>query len=330
MGDRGQVLLVEDDEDHAGLLAYWLESEGIGVTIAPDGETAVKLVASERYDVVVSDVRLPGVSGLEVVKQSKLVHPWRPTVLITGAGGLELASSAVRLRVDDVLSKPIQANVIVERVRSLVAESLAKRKNLEFVVLAIGAHPDDVEIGCGGGLLRHRASGHKVVIYIVTDGSEGGDTGLRRSEAEAAARALGAEIYFGRARDTLVTTDRETIGGIADLVKRYQPKVVFTHSEEDTHQDHRATFAATMIAARSVGNVLCYQSPSATTSFQPNLFLDIEEQLEAKLHLVAQHATQMAKCRYLDPEILRATARYWGRFAGYRAVEPMKVIRSVQ
>jgi LmbE family N-acetylglucosaminyl deacetylase len=220
--------------------------------------------------------------------------------------------------------------VLVDRVRSLVLESLARRRQSDFCVLAIGAHPDDVEIGCGGGLLRHRAAGHRVVIYVATDGSEGGNTSLRRSEAEAAASRLGAEIVFGCARDTLVTTDRETIGGIASLVQLHQPKVVFTHTEEDTHQDHRAIFAATMIAARGVGNLLCYQSPSSTTAFQPNLFLDIEEYLEDKVALIAEHATQLAKCRYLEAELLRSTARYWGRFAGYRAVEPMKVIRSIQ
>jgi LmbE family N-acetylglucosaminyl deacetylase/CheY-like chemotaxis protein len=324
------LLLVEDDLDHGSLLAHWLEAAGIRVSLATTGEEGIRMADEGSYDIIISDVNLPGVSGLEVIRESKRTHPWRPTALITASGGLDLASSAVRLKVDDVFAKPINAEVLVDRVRTLITASLARRTESDFVVLAIGAHPDDVEVGCGGGLLRYKSAGHRIVIHVMTDGSAGGNTGLRRLEAERAADKLGATISFGRAQDTAVTTDRDTIESIACLVRKYEPKVVFTHAEEDTHQDHRATFAATMIAARSVGNVLCYQSPSTTTSFQPNLFLDVEDYLEAKMELVAAHATQTSKAPYLAPELLRSTARYWGRFAGYRAVEPMKVIRFVQ
>ena len=69
----------------------------------------------------------------------------------------------------------------------------------------------------------------------------------------------------------------ETIDIIQAAIRELQPTHVYTHCAEDTHQDHRAVHAASLVAARGVPNVYCYQAPSSTVEFRPNRFVDITE-----------------------------------------------------
>ena len=85
---------------------------------------------------------------------------------------------------------------------------------------------------------------------------------------------------------------------------------------------------ATLVAARDVPRVLCYQSPSATIDFRPSTFIPAEAGLDTKLAAIAAFETQTAIRDYLEPEMLTATARYWGRFARVRYAEPFEVVRS--
>ena len=106
-----------------------------------------------------------------------------------------------------------------------------------------------------------------------------------------------------------------------------RPTIVYTHTESDLHQDHRNVHRATLVAARLVPSVYCYESPSATVEFEPVRFVDIGEQLEAKLEAIGAYASQTEQRYYLDEELIRATARYWGRYGHSRFCEPLEVVR---
>jgi LmbE family N-acetylglucosaminyl deacetylase len=196
--------------------------------------------------------------------------------------------------------------------------------------LSIGAHPDDVEIGCGGILAQHRDRRDRIVIVTLTGDEQGGVKDTRILESEEAARLLGAELVFGGLRDTQVPEGRETISVIEDVIRSVEPDTVYTHTCRDRHQDHRNAYCATMVAARSVPNVFCYQSPSTTVDFQPTRFVDIAQRIDEKLAAIAKYQTQVNSQRYLPPSLVRSTAEYWGRFASYRLVEPLEVVRSVE
>ena len=77
-----------------------------------------------------------------------------------------------------------------------------------------------------------------------------------------------------------------------------------------------------------VDSLFCYQSPSATTTFDPNTYVDIGRFIKQKLNVISSYKSQTEKCDYLEPELIRATSKYWGRYAGHRLVEPLEVIRS--
>ena len=87
--------------------------------------------------------------------------------------------------------------------------------------LAIGAHPDDIELGCGGALLKHVARGDEVYLLVLTDGGRGGDRSARREEQEVALRRLGAErVIWGEFEDTLIPNDYRTLEVIEKAVSQ--------------------------------------------------------------------------------------------------------------
>lgn len=329
---RNHVLVVEDEHDHAAILVRWLRREKYAVTHTPTGDEGVKLARRGDYDLVLADLRLPGASGMDVIRVAKERCPWRPAVLMTSHGQVDAAVEAIRCRADDFLRKPLVRQDVVTRVDELVTRASPRTGELARTrgrtVLAVGAHPDDVEIGIGGILAKHRAQGDQVVVLTCTRGAAGGTAAKRVHESDQAARLLGAQLELGSLPDTRVPEGGATITLIERAVRRHGPDIVYTHSVNDLHQDHRAVHRASLVAARDVSNVYCYQSPSTTTAFHPTRFVDVGGQLDIKEALIRCYATQFATRPYLEPELIRSTARYWGRFAGYAEVEPLEVVRS--
>jgi LmbE family N-acetylglucosaminyl deacetylase len=83
-----------------------------------------------------------------------------------------------------------------------------------------------------------------------------------------------------------------------------------------------------MVAARRVPTVYCYESPSATVEFRPVRFVAVDAYVDRKLEVISAYASQVEIRSYLDPELVRATSRYWGRFGDSRYCEPLEVMRA--
>ena len=111
------------------------------------------------------------------------------------------------------------------------------------------------------------------------------------------------------------------------MIEEIRPSTVYTHTIRDVHQDHRNAHSATLVAARGISRVFCYQAPSTTVEFKPTRFVAIDEFLEGKIEVIQAYTSQVKIRDYLDEELLRATARYWSRFAQARYVEPLEVVR---
>jgi LmbE family N-acetylglucosaminyl deacetylase len=196
-------------------------------------------------------------------------------------------------------------------------------------VLAIGSHPDDIELGCGGTLAAHRAAGDAVTMLVLTGGQNGpGDNADRRAEAEAAARALDCLLVWGRMVDCAMVPDAATIAAIETVISGVEADVVYVHAPDDSHQDHRAAAAATLSAARHSSRVLHYRSPS-TLRFEPTVFVDISAYLDRKLAALHCHASQVAGSAMVEPEVVAASARHYGAQARLRYAEAFVPARFV-
>lgn len=200
--------------------------------------------------------------------------------------------------------------------------------NAGLNVLAIGAHPDDIELGCGGALLAHVAAGDRVTMLVVTGGENGPGSGARHEEQEHAARMLGASLVWGGLRDCEVVPDSATVRLVEQVIAATRADLVYVHAPEDSHQDHRAVAAATLGASRRLSRVLHYQSPS-TLSFTPTVYVDVTAYLSGKVAALAAHASQVEMSAMVEPDAVVASARHWGSQAriGYaEAFQPTRLV----
>jgi len=196
------------------------------------------------------------------------------------------------------------------------------------VVLAIGAHPDDLEIACGATLAKLADAGHEVHVLVMSNGSVGGDEEIRNTEALRGAQFMGAKtVRVSNLPDTrLEEATNEMVQAIENRINELNPDVLFTHSEHDQHQDHHAVHFATLRAARRHSSILCFESPSATRKFNPAVFIDIEDYLDVKIHAVAQHRNQMGK-PYMSEENVRGIAAFRGNQAKTQFAEGFEPVR---
>lgn len=127
--------------------------------------------------------------------------------------------------------------------------------------------------------------------------------------------------------DTRISEADPTIATISRVVEQVQPAVVYVHSIHDVHQDHRNTHRAAMVAVRGVGDVYCFQSPSATVDFRPTRFVTIDEYIDRKQAAISAFTSQAEMRAYLEPDLVSSTARYWSRHADGQYAEAFEVIR---
>jgi LmbE family N-acetylglucosaminyl deacetylase len=163
-------------------------------------------------------------------------------------------------------------------------------------ILAIGAHPDDIEIGCAGTLTKYARYGHEVFLLIMTKGGMGGDPKTRNDEQLQSAGLIGAkDVIWGGYEDTQLTPKmNQLVHDTEILLKRIQPDFIFVNHGDDTHQDHRTLHKATVSATRYVRNVLFYEVPT-TQNFLPTVFVDVKDVMEVKIHALMAHNSQVMK-----------------------------------
>lgn len=210
-------------------------------------------------------------------------------------------------------------------------ESLAGRYRGR-TVLAVGAHPDDLEIGLGGTLARLRNDGARVVMCVASIPK---DYDVRLAEAKRGAEILGCELRVlmdgGPKRLEDVKTC-DLVGLLDDAVHELQPAAVFTHSRADFHNDHILVYRACLPLQRLAFFDLFSYHPTncrpVPIDFHPNAYVDVTETIDAKMHAISAHASQFGG-RGLDTEMYREFAHVQGRMIGVPYAEGLDVQRFV-
>jgi LmbE family N-acetylglucosaminyl deacetylase len=182
-------------------------------------------------------------------------------------------------------------------------------------ILAIGAHPDDIEFGCGGALIKYTQKGHRLFLLVMTGGGLGGSSAVRRQEQNDSGNILGTEkIFWGDYEDTHLIVDVGLIGKIEAVIAEVKPDFIFCNFPDDTHQDHRHLAQAIMSATRYIRNVLFYEGPT-TQNFNPQVFVDISDTLNKKIKALQAHHSQVMKTNIEDlsiVEVARSSANFRG------------------
>lgn len=180
-------------------------------------------------------------------------------------------------------------------------------------ILAIGAHPDDVEFGCGGVLVKMAAQGKKIVICDLTMGDKGtnGTPELRMEEGRRSAGLIGAERIYLDFKDCEIFDSYESRLKVVTLIRRYRPRLVLAPywKEEQNHPDHLACGIIARHACRlarftkilpelptvAVEGILHYLPPSYDTA---DILIDVSDSVELWRKMMESHASQMKTFDY--------------------------------
>ena len=330
MSEPYRVVVVEDDLDVADYTKTVLEKRlGAQVIAISDPRQARAAIEQLQPDVVITDIEMPGASGLELIATYKEARPGVAIIVMTAHVSVDYAVGALRNQADEFLTKPISTADLVSNVTRLAdaAREAWASAPARQVVLAIGAHPDDVEIAVGGIMAAHRAAGDSVTILTLSKGTRDGGIRTAWEEGSSAAAIIGATLLLEDSADQALSNGEPTLGIIKRVISELQPTVVYVHSNSDRHQDHRAVHDATMLASAGVRTVACYQSSTATVDFQPNRFVDIDGFTDAKVAMLDCFARGQDRAKYLQADFALATARYWSRYGQSDYSEPLEIIR---
>ena len=197
-------------------------------------------------------------------------------------------------------------------------------------ILALGAHPDDIEYGCGGTFLKFARKGMDIYFMVLTKGEFGGNPETREKEQEEAMKLLGVKkIFWGGYIDTELPSERIVITKIDEVIEEVKPDEVYVNYIEDIHQDHRMLAECTLAATRYVKRVFFYEDYTSI-NFEPDIFVDIEDVLEEKQKLIQVYSSQVDKAypTKLDMvESVKAIANFRGFQGKVKYAEGFKAFR---
>lgn len=202
-------------------------------------------------------------------------------------------------------------------------------------VLAVGAHPDDIEIGCGGTLARLKARGEEIHGLVATSGEAGSDSidaatlaRTRQGEARDAAEVLGmASLEFFGLPDGLTGFTRDDKVRMIGLIRKIRPHTVFVHSSREQFLDHRAVHGLVMSAVPAAAGPWFQEAQGAPWAveavlgyevWQPmelyGMAIDVTATLPTKLEALRRHVSQTSTIPYDDA--VEGLARYRGAMSG--------------
>ncbi len=225
-------------------------------------------------------------------------------------------------------------------------------------ILAIGAHPDDVELSCSGTLLKHIQHGYSVAIADLTQGELGtrGSAELRLEEATASQKYMGVShrVNLGLA-DGFFEADRDSLIKLVEVIRRFQPEIVLANAVKDRHPDHasgatfasKACFLAGLVKIETTykGQTQERWRPKSVYHYiqdynlHPDLIVDITEFFDRKMGSIKCFKSQFYDPNSTEPDspisgksfldYMESKARMFGRYIDVEYAEGFNVARPI-
>lgn len=174
-------------------------------------------------------------------------------------------------------------------------------------VLGIGAHFDDLELGCSGTLIKHVMQGDKVTMLVITDSAYNTPEGqvvrqheVAYQEGLKAAELIGGELICLGINTFMVPNDETLTKQINMYVEKLKIDIIYSHWVYDIHRDHQFTAKCALMAGRHVNKFLMYRSNYYDTEqpFRGNFYSDISDVMEKKIEVIKAHESELERVRY--------------------------------
>ena len=202
------------------------------------------------------------------------------------------------------------------------------------LMIAFGAHPDDIEIGMGGTVAKLSGMGYDVRLviatlpnFVKTDTKE-----ERKQESIMSAKVMGCKTpEFLDLSPEEIVFNRKFVTQISKIIQELNPEAIFTQWIGDTHQDHQSLTRAVVAAARDFNDVFMYETtiPGGISehAFRPQLYVDVTETLETKRNALDCFDSQKIRCGPLWIDSLVGRCSYRGYQMNARYAEAFEVIK---
>lgn len=319
-----RVLYVEDAFDQALLVkAFFNTLPGFRVTHAQDGDKAIRYLDAERWDLIVTDLNLPGADGFTVIRKAREGIGSVPILVTTGYTQAQYEEQALRAGADQVMIKPLNQDEFITRVHSMVRQADPNELDAaDEVVLVIEGRLGDAEMGCGGTLMRSIAQDETVVVIPILDTSDAASHEELKA-ATLSANVLGVEFRVNR---TLFGNRDAQRDLIARTVGELRPTTVYLPAPDDRDTSRREASRLGIDATSSVRRVFGYETATTGLDFTPSRFVDVRAQMVMKMEALAVYQSVGAPRVDLRPRMAQAYARYWGRFRDFTEVEAFEEV----
>lgn len=174
---RTKVMVVEDEESIATLLEYNLAQAGFETSIAYDGSVALEMIEKERPDLIILDLMLPGMDGLDVCKQLRQQQIFTPILMLTARDEEFDKVLGLELGADDYMTKPFSPREVVAKVKAILrrVDQLEAGRTEEYLTgekLSIGQldiYPDRHESYINGELMELTPKEFELLVYLITN-----------------------------------------------------------------------------------------------------------------------------------------------------------------
>lgn len=199
-------------------------------------------------------------------------------------------------------------------------------------ILAFGAHPDDIEIGVGGTLIKYSKKGYEVLSVIVTIPYS---KEIRRKEAEKAFKILGVELLIMDLDPNEIVFSRKLVKEFDAVINNFSPDIIYTHWNHDSHQDHVGVSNATIAATRKNDTSLYMYEQTVPGGIVPHgfktqMFVDISDVIDQKIESTLANESQVKENTKQWVDGIKGRAMYRGRQINVEYAEAFEVVREIK
>ncbi|MCP4351313.1 MAG: hypothetical protein GY795_38095 [Desulfobacterales bacterium] len=203
-------------------------------------------------------------------------------------------------------------------------------------VLGVGAHYDDIELGCSGTLIKHVQKKDNVTIMVITDSAYKNPEGKKIRDAEVALREgrqaaeiIGAELICLNYETFMVPFDETLSKTITNYIEKLEIDIIYSHWIYDLHRDHQYAGKSALMAGRHVPRFLMYRSNYYDTEqqFRGNFYSDISDVMDKKMEAIKVHKSELDRVKYNWIDFFTKQHENDGQRIGVKYAECFEIVR---
>ncbi|WP_147819471.1 PIG-L deacetylase family protein [Salidesulfovibrio onnuriiensis] len=203
-------------------------------------------------------------------------------------------------------------------------------------ILGIGAHFDDLDLGCSGTLLKHIAAGDKVTMLVITDSAYRNPDGeeirakdIAWEEGKKAAQLIGAELICLNLSTFEVPFNESLTKQLQKHIDELKIDTIYSHWDGDLHRDHSMAAKCALMAGRHIPRFLMYRSNYYETGspFNGNFYSDISEFMDKKLEVIKTHKSELERVNHAWLDFFEKQNANHGSIIGVNYAECFKIVR---